>query len=190
MLLVAFSVPLIVVGWLAGEPLALEWRHARIRRRPFAEAWREILRRSVPYFRLLPADLRFQLNKHIQVFLAEKPFVGCAGLGDRRCGRGVVIHEFARQLDQQNGQANGAHFVGRAWRLRWARVLGDEFARLHRASRDGLPSLLSYYGATNPTEFFAVASEAFFEQARRMGGEHPELYGELSRFYRVDSLSW
>jgi Mlc titration factor MtfA (ptsG expression regulator) len=106
-------------------------------------------------------------------------------------GRNVVIHEFAHQLDQQNGPANGApRLVHRAWRRRWASVLGAEFERLQNAARDGLPALLSYYGATNPAEFFAVASEAFFEQARRMAIEHPELYGELSRFYRVNPLSW
>ncbi len=51
----------------------------------------------------------------------------------------------------------------------------------------GEPSLFSYYGATNPAEFFAVASEVFFEQAELMAAAHPELYGELARFYQVES---
>jgi Mlc titration factor MtfA (ptsG expression regulator) len=262
----------LVVGWLAGEPLLVAYRRARLRRRPFPDAWREILKRRVPYFRLLPADLQLQLKKHIQVFLLEKPFIGCAGLevteemrvtiaaqacllllNRRRAdyfpnlrqiliypgafivdrvgadaagvlqerrhvlsgeswsqgqvvlswddvvegaavvddGRNVVIHEFAHQLDQQNGHANGApFFVGTARRMRWARVLGEEFARLQDAARDGLPALLSYYGATNPAEFFAVASEVFFEQGKSMAEWHPELYRELSWFYRVNPLSW
>ncbi len=271
-LLVIFGVALVVVGWFAGEPIAYAWRRARIRRRPFPEAWREILRRRVPYFRLLPADLQLRLKKHIQIFLAEKPFIGCAGLemteemrvviaaqacllllNRRRLdyfpnlrqilvypgafivdrvqtdgagvlqeqrhvlsgeswsqgqvvlswddvvegaaivddGRNVVIHEFAHQLDQQNGHANGApFFVGRAKRVRWARVLGEEFARLQDAAREGLPSPLSYYGATNPTEFFAVSSEVFFEQPGRMASAHSDLYRELSWFYCVDPGSW
>jgi Mlc titration factor MtfA (ptsG expression regulator) len=270
--LIIAGVLVLVVGWLAGEPLLVAYRRARMRRRPFPEAWREILKRRVPYFRRLPADLQLQLKKHIQVFLAEKPFIGCAGLevteemrvtiaaqacllllNRRRAdyfpnlhqilvypgafivdrvgkdaagvlqegrhvlsgeswsqgqvvlswddvvegaavvddGRNVVIHEFAHQLDQQNGQANGAPFlIKRARRRRWASVLGEEFERLQAAARHGMPTLLSYYGATNPAEFFAVASEVFFEQAERMAVEHPALYLELSRFYRVDPLSW
>ena len=270
--LIIAGVLVLVVGWLAGEPFVVAYRRARLRRRPFPDAWREFLRRRVPYFRMLPADLQLQLKRHIQVFLAEKPFIGCAGLEvtdemrvtiaaqacllllnrrrpdyfpnlhqilvypgafivdrvqpdaagvlqERRHvlsgeswslgqvvlswddvvegaevvddGRNVVIHEFAHQLDQQNGPANGApRLFGRARRRRWAAVLGAEFDRLQDATRDGLPTLLSYYGATNPAEFFAVASEVFFEQAPRMAIEHPELYGELSRFYRVNPLSW
>jgi MtfA peptidase len=270
-LLVIFGVALLVVGWFAGEPILDEWRRARLRRRPFPEAWRDILKRRVPYFRLLPADLQIQLKRHVQIFLAEKPFIGCDGLEvteemrvtiaaqacllilNRRTdyfanlrqllvypgafivsrvhsdgagvlrderhvlsgeswsqgqvilswddvidgasvvddGRNVVIHEFAHQLDQQNGQANGAPIlIGRDRYRRWARVLGEEFAKLQEAASEGLPSLLSHYGATNPAEFFAVASEVFFEQANLMAVAHPELYRELSRFYRVNPLSW
>ena len=271
-LLVIFGIALLVAVWFASEPIVVGYRRAKLRRRPFPEAWREILRRRVPYFRLLPADLQLQLKKHIQVFLAEKVFVGCADLevteemrvtiaaqacllllNRRRAdyfpnlrqilvypgafivdrvstdgagvlqeqrhvlsgeswsqgqvilswddvidgaavvddGRNVVIHEFAHQLDQHNGHANGAPLlIGRGRYARWARVLGEEFDRLHERARQGLPSLFSYYGATNPAEFFAVASEVFFEQAGRMMEEHPELYREFSRFYRVDPLSW
>ena len=79
-LLVIFGVALLVAGWFAGEPLLVELRRARLRRRPFPDAWREIIRRRVPYFRLLPADLQIQLKRHIGVFIAEKPFIGCDGL--------------------------------------------------------------------------------------------------------------
>lgn len=106
-------------------------------------------------------------------------------------GRNVVIHEFAHQLDQQNGPANGAPILGGRRRYqRWARALGEEFGRLQEAANNGHGSLLSHYGATNPAEFFAVSSEVFFEQPERMAREHPELYSELSRFYRVNPLSW
>src|SRR4249920_2484118 len=71
---------LFAIAWFAGEPLLVEYRRWKIRRQPFPEAWREILRRRVPYFRLLPADLQLQLKKRMQVFLAEKPFIGCAEL--------------------------------------------------------------------------------------------------------------
>ena len=66
-LLVIFGIALLVAGWFAGEPLLVEYRRAKLRRRPFPDAWREILRRRVPYFRRLPADLQLQLKKHIPV---------------------------------------------------------------------------------------------------------------------------
>ena len=46
------------------------------------------------------------------------------------------------------------------------------------------------YGATNPAEFFAVASETFFEQARSMQRKHPELYKQLRNYYRIDPARW
>ena len=70
---------LLLIAWLVGEPFWVERRRDRLRARPFPAAWREILRRRVPYVRSLPADLQWQLKRHIQVFLAEKPFIGCAG---------------------------------------------------------------------------------------------------------------
>lgn len=75
-----FALGLLFLLWLLSEPLVIEYRRRRLRVRPFPEAWREILRRRVPYFRRLPTDLQLQLKQHIQVFLAEKRFVGCAGL--------------------------------------------------------------------------------------------------------------
>jgi Mlc titration factor MtfA (ptsG expression regulator) len=124
-----------------------------------------------------------------QVVLSwEDTLEGAADPGD---GRNVVIHEFAHQLDQEKGYANGAPWLGSRTRYaRWSSVLASEFARLQHAAMTGEPSLLSPYGATAPAEFFAVASEAFFEQPARMAAEHPALYGELARFYRVEPDKW
>ena len=52
------------------------------------------------------------------------------------------------------------------------------------------PSLLNPYGATDPAEFFAVATEVFFEQPHRLAAEHPALFAELAGYYRVNPLSW
>ena len=46
------------------------------------------------------------------------------------------------------------------------------------------------YGATNPAEFFAVATETFFEKPAQLRKEHPELYEELYGFYRVNPVEW
>ena len=74
LLLVATTLALL--AWLLREPLWAHARRQRIRRQPFPPEWRQILRRRMPYFRSMPADLQLQLKKHIQVFLAEKPFIG------------------------------------------------------------------------------------------------------------------
>ena len=82
--LVALGVVIVVVGVtgaaLVGPTLWRLWRRQRIGRRPFPAAWRDIVRRRVPLARELPAAQQLRLKKHIQVLLAEVPFIGCAGL--------------------------------------------------------------------------------------------------------------
>ena len=73
---------------------------------------------------------------------------------------------------------------------RWSRVFEEAFQRLHGQLARGEASLFCDYAATNPAEFFAVASEVFFEQPGRMADECPALYRELSGFYRVDPVAW
>lgn len=120
-----------------------------------------------------------------QVILSWEDVMHGAAVDDD--GRNVVIHEFAHQLDQEKGYANGAPWLGSRHRYpRWSRVMSMEFARLQRAAAIGEASLLDPYGARDPAEFFAVASEAFFEQPRSMAAYHPELYEELRHAYRVD----
>jgi MtfA peptidase len=67
-------------AWFWAPPVWRRLRRSRVRRRPFPAPWRDILRRRMPAFARLPADLQLQLKKHVQVLLAEKPFIGCAGL--------------------------------------------------------------------------------------------------------------
>ena len=124
-----------------------------------------------------------------QVILSwQDTLAGAAAPND---GENVAIHEFAPQLDQEPGPANGAPLLARrAHYARWSQVLGAEFDALRmRPARDET-SLFSNYGATDPAEFFAVISEVFFEQPQRMSDEHPALYRELAQFYRLDPLSW
>ena len=272
-LLALAALPLLLAAWMVLGPFLVERRRERLRAKPFPAAWRDILDRRVPHYRRLPRDLQRQLEQHIQVFIAEKPFTGCAGqeindevrvtIAAQACllilnrksdyfpnlhqilvypgafvverfqpvagnpvlqsyatqtltgeswthgriviswedalegaaipddGRNVVIHEFAHQLDQQKGYANGAPWLGSRHRYpRWSQVLSEEFARLQQSTFTGELSLFNPYGATNPAEFFAVISEVFFEQPREMASLHPALYAELRSLYRVDPASW
>ncbi len=260
-----------VAAWLAGPPVLAALRRARVRRQPFPRAWREILRRRMPAFARLPPDLQLQVKKHVQVLVAEKPFVGCAGLvvtdemrvliaaqaallllnrqadyfgnlrqvlvypgafvvdreqadgsglthatrralageswqqgqlllswddvlagaADPHDGHNVVIHEFAHQLDQERGRANGAPWLGqRDSYPNWARVLSAEFDGLRQRLARGEDGLIDPYAATDPAEFFAVVSEHFFEQPAALAAAHPALYGEFARLFRCNPLAW
>ncbi|MES1161760.1 MAG: M90 family metallopeptidase, partial [Rhizobacter sp.] len=253
-----------LIAALAGPTLLRLWRRQRVARRPFPHAWRDIVRRRVPLVRELPAAQQLRLKKHIQILLAEVPFVGCAGLelndeirvtiaaqaaflllgrggsfgnlrevlvypghfvvphsaagaggvvheghdvlagqswqrgqvivawnavrdgaADPHDGANVVMHEFAHQLDQDNGAANGAPYVGnRTVQQAWARVMNHEFDALQARLARAEPGLIGRYASTNPAEFFAVTTELFFERPDRLAAEHPALYEQLMRCYR------
>ena len=101
-----------------------------------------------------------------------------------------MLHEFAHQLDQEDGLADGAPMLDRRSQyVAWARVLGDEYEQLRRDAEQGRKNVLDEYGATNPAEFFAVATECFFEKPVPIRRKHPELYEELKEYYRQDPAS-
>jgi Mlc titration factor MtfA (ptsG expression regulator) len=109
------------------------------------------------------------------------------GAADPSDGRNLVLHEFAHQLDFEDSRTDGAPALAtRAEYLAWARVMSREFEALRLADETGTPSVLDTYGAANPAEFFAVATEAFFERSQLLRSRHPELYRELARFFRQD----
>lgn len=102
-------------------------------------------------------------------------------------GGNVVLHEFAHQLDQEDGYVDGVPLLEAPSSTRvWARVLRERFEELRRATEEGTADVLSAYGATNKAEFFAVATEAFFERPIEMRNRYPDLYEELRGFFRQD----
>jgi len=106
-------------------------------------------------------------------------------------GHNVVLHEFAHQLDSESGSHNGAPVLATRGAYRsWAYVFTNEFEELKKEAIKGKKGLLDHYGATNPAEFFAVASETFFEQPLKMRKSHRELFEELVNFYQLDPSSW
>ena len=106
-------------------------------------------------------------------------------------GKNVVYHEFAHQLDQEDGVADGAPILkSRSSYVSWARVLSTEYDNLIRKKKRHRKTILSKYGATNPAEFFAVVSEAFFEKPDQLNKKKPELYNELQAYYQVNPIEW
>lgn len=106
-------------------------------------------------------------------------------------GHNLVLHEFAHQLDQEDGRGDGVPiFEQESMYTTWAEVLSPEFERLKKRSSKGKRSVMDDYGATNPAEFFAVATETFFEKPNQLKAKHPALYEELAEYYCVDPISW
>jgi len=112
-----------------------------------------------------------------------------SGAADIHDGHNVVLHEFAHQLDQEDGVGDGAPILPRrSMYVAWARVLGHEFDHLVRDVERHHRTLLDRYGATNPAEFFAVATETFFEKPSQLRLKHPDLYAQLRTFYQQDPV--
>lgn len=107
-------------------------------------------------------------------------------------GVNVVLHEFAHQLDEESGFADGAPSLdesGLSYR-EWSQVMSREYASLLKELRRGRRDVIDGYGASNPAEFFAVATETFFEKPLALRQRRPKLYEEFAKFYKLDPASW
>jgi hypothetical protein len=105
-------------------------------------------------------------------------------------GHNLVLHEFAHQLDNESGAAEGIpDFDKRSTYIVWARVLTKEYNNLISDIIHHRHPLLDQYGATNPAEFFAVATEYFYERPIELKNLHPELYGQFKNFYMLDTAA-
>jgi len=121
-----------------------------------------------------------------------------SGLETPERGYNLVLHEFAHQLDYEDGQADGAPLLGsgesasvRKQRYAdWGRIMRSEYEQLRAQVQRGETTLLRGYGATNPAEFFAVATECFFCRARELQQKHPALYEQMKWYYQQDPSSW
>jgi Mlc titration factor MtfA (ptsG expression regulator) len=112
------------------------------------------------------------------------------GAADVRDGHNVVLHEFAHKLDQEDGAADGAPVLPvRSRYVAWARALGGAYRELRETVAHHHRDVLDAYGATNPAEFFAVATECFFEKGAQLQKKHPALYEQLRGYYRQDPAS-
>lgn len=122
----------------------------------------------------------------------------CSGILAPENGYNVILHEFAHQLDFEDGQADGVPLLGNgesfSMRKRryaaWSRVMKMEYERLRGQVQRGESTVLREYGATNPAEFFAVATECFFGKPHAMQQQHPELYEEMRWYFQQDPVHW
>jgi Mlc titration factor MtfA (ptsG expression regulator) len=269
-IIVFLIIGLIILGILV-YPALIKQKRNRIKQRPFPAIHNAIVENNLPiYHQVHPAERR-RLRGHIQVFLAEKQFIGCGGLqvteemkltvaavacllllnergkyfpklrsilvypsaylvnetsslgnyvveeervarlgeswtrdqlvlsweqvkrdtGNWRDGHNVVLHEFAHQLDQEDGSAEGVPILQHSSDYPiWAKVMTEEYQQLCKDVQRGTKTVMNSYGATNPAEFFAVATETFFEKPQQLLKKHPALYEQLQRYYQLDPGQW
>jgi len=108
-----------------------------------------------------------------------------SGAANSTDGKNVVLHEFAHQLDSENGPTNGAPtLASRSAYRAWCSVMSAEFEHLSEDLSHHHKTFIDQYGATSPAEFFAVITEAFFEKPRSMRNLHPEMYQLLTDYYQ------
>ena len=113
---------------------------------------------------------------------------GAVNAGD---GYNVVLHEFAHKLDEENSGMNGQPILHAAGHYQeWAEVLGREYQSFADRVSRRKNRVIDEYGLTSPAEFFAVATESFFEKAMIMQRRLPDLYEQLAKFYAVDPATW
>ena len=137
-----------------------------------------------------------QASRHGVILLAWDAV--CPTSTEVRVGGNLVIHEFAHFLDFEDGSFNGAPLLGRigstdsenSTRSSWDQTCRAEFEKLRTKAERGEETFLDAYGAKNPAEFFAVVTEAFFEQPHELNENSPALYTELKSFFRQDPSVW
>ena len=110
------------------------------------------------------------------------------GFTNHRDKQNVGIHEFVHLIDMADGECDGypERLKEHAFAIHWFELVQSKIAEIAKRK-----SNIREYGATNRAEFFAVATEYFFERPGMMSKKHPVLYSMLSAFYQqdVESLS-
>lgn len=109
---------------------------------------------------------------------------------DPDCPHNVILHEFAHQLDFLDGDADGAPPMAADQAERWLDIMSAAYDDLQDAIEHHHNPWLDPYGATEPAEFFAVLTEAFFQQPTELHQAQPEVYDLLRDYYRLDPLAF
>ena len=106
-----------------------------------------------------------------------------------RDGSNLVLHEFAHQFDIADDSFDGVPLLPDKHLYDiWKHVFKKEFRALNQALERGEIPFLNDYAAENMAEFFAVASECFFERPRELSAAHPKIYSLMCIFYKIDLL--
>ncbi|HEX4780604.1 MAG TPA: zinc-dependent peptidase [Usitatibacter sp.] len=202
MLLTAFLACAGLAGWFLVRPALAERRREKLRALAFPPQWREWVERYVPYAASLPRDLRWQLEKHVRVFVSEKRFVGLDGLritdeirvaiAAHACllalNRGTEIFPNVRRIRVYPGMPGTSSRRGTVV-LSWEDVL--EAAGARGAGRNAvIREFAAQVDSGLQADFVATVSETFFEKPREMATLQAPVYEKLRRLYRLDPAHW
>ncbi len=103
----------------------------------------------------------------------------------------VIVHEFAHEIDYEDGAIDGIPPVEFSKYRQWTDVMFGEYDKLKEKIQKGRYlekyRLIGSYAAKNEAEFFAVTSELFFEKPLSLKKHFPDVYNELKDFYGFDS---
>lgn len=269
-LTIIIAIAFIITGIFI-HPILIKKRRRHYKQLPFPILWNAVIENNLPIYYCLSKGDRQHLQGHIQVFLAEKQFIGCNGLlvteemkitiaavacllllnergeyflrlrtifiyprtyfvneiaktgsyivEEKRVarlgeswtndqlvlsweqvqydtrnwqdGRNIVLHEFAHQLDQEDGEAEGVPILPRKLDYPiWMQVMTAAYQQLCHDVQRGKKTVMDSYGTTNPAEFFAVATETFFEKPHQLQKQHSALYKLLQSYYQLDPVQW
>jgi Mlc titration factor MtfA (ptsG expression regulator) len=253
------------------SPTLIKQQRNRLKSRQFPPLWNSIIENNLPIYPHLSPTERRRLQGHIQVFLAEKQFIGCNGLqvteemkviiaavacllllnergkyfpklrsiliyptayftkettvsgkyvveekpvvrlGESwskdllilswqqvkqdtcnwKDGQNVVLHEFAHQLDQEEGKVEGVPILQKdSDYSNWSKVMTQEYNQLCNDVEQQRKTVMYSYGATRPAEFFSVVTETFFEKPQQLQKKHLALYELLQNYYKLDPVQW
>jgi len=110
---------------------------------------------------------------------------------DIHCHQNVILHEFAHQLDQLDGYADGTPpLSNKGIYPEWRKIMTQEYEHLCEEAEHAVRDVIDWYGATNPAEFFAVTTESFFCNPLALQKAHSKLYNLFVEFYQLDPALW
>ena len=141
-------------------------------------------------------------NKHHQITGKNRSILGMVGTGhmsermvlskqalehgfkNEFDKKNTAIHEFVHLIDMADGQTDGIPelLMEKQYAIPWINLIGKEVVKINKGK-----SPIRAYGGTSNVEFFATASEFFFERPKLLARKHPELYDLMETIFNVDS---
>ncbi len=105
-------------------------------------------------------------------------------------GHNVVLHEFAHQLDQEDGSMNGVPKLKNNQEYQeWAIIFREAYQQLCHEIETGIATKINPYAVTNPAEFFAVMTEIYFTQPQILHNQYPFVYQQLKNYYKIETAT-
>lgn len=105
------------------------------------------------------------------------------GFANKTDKENTAIHEFVHLIDKTDGEVDGIPelLLDKHYAMPWLRLMLQEIQAIRQNESDINP-----YGATNEAEFFAVASEYFFERPALFSRKNPELFELMEKIFRQE----